>query len=150
MKRFDLMHSINVRGTFMVSKYCIPHLQKSSNPHILTLSPPLNLKPEWFGAHLGYTMAKYGMSMTVLGLADELKSDGIAVNALWPQTTIATAAVKFALGGDAMIQCSRTPAIMAMQHTPYYLVKHAIVQVIFSSMKTCCERVAWKTSSTMP
>ena len=113
MKRFDLMQSINVRGTFMVSKYCIPHLQKSSNPHILTLSPPLNLKPEWFGAHLGYTMAKYGMSMTVLGLADELKSDGIAVNALWPQTTIATAAVKFALGGDAMIQCSRTPAIMA-------------------------------------
>ena len=113
MKRFDLMHSINVRGTFMVSKYCISHLQKSNNPHILTLSPPLNLKPEWFGAHLGYTMAKYGMSMTVLGLADELKSDGIAVNALWPQTTIATAAVKFALGGDAMIQCSRTPAIMA-------------------------------------
>ena len=113
MKRFDLMQSINVRGTFMVSKYCISHLQKSSNPHILTLSPPLNLKPEWFGAHLGYTMAKYGMSMTVLGLADELKSDGIAVNALWPQTTIATAAVKFALGGDAMIQCSRTPAIMA-------------------------------------
>ena len=113
MKRYDLMQSINVRGTFMVSKYCIPHLQKSSNPHILTLSPPLNLKPEWFGAHLGYTMAKYGMSMTVLGLADELKSDGIAVNALWPQTTIATAAVKFALGGDAMIQCSRTPAIMA-------------------------------------
>ena len=113
MKRFDLMHSINVRGTFMVSKYCIPHLQKSSNPYILTLSPPLNLKPEWFGAHLGYTMAKYGMSMTVLGLADELKNDGIAVNALWPQTTIATAAVKFALGGDAMIQCSRTPAIMA-------------------------------------
>ena len=113
MKRFDLMHSINVRGTFMVSKYCISHLQKSNNPHILTLSPPLNLKPEWFGAHLGYTMAKYGMSMTVLGLADELKNDGIAVNALWPQTTIATAAVKFALGGDAMIQCSRTPAIMA-------------------------------------
>ena len=113
MKRFDLMQSINVRGTFMVSKYCISHLQKSNNPHILTLSPPLNLKPEWFGAHLGYTMAKYGMSMTVLGLADELKNDGIAVNALWPQTTIATAAVKFALGGDAMIQCSRTPAIMA-------------------------------------
>ena len=97
----------------MVSKYCIPYLQKSDNPHILTLSPPLNMKPEWFGAHLGYTMAKYGMSMTVLGLADELKSDGVGVNALWPQTTIATAAVKFALGGDAMIQCSRTPQIMA-------------------------------------
>ncbi len=113
MKRFDLMHSINVRGTYMVSKYCLPYLRKGSNSHILTLSPPLNLKPEWFGAHLGYTMAKYGMSMTVLGLADELKKDGVAANALWPQTTIATAAVKFALGGDAMIQCSRTPEIMA-------------------------------------
>lgn len=113
MKRYDLMHNINVRGTFMVSKLCIPYLKKSANPHILTLSPPLNLKPEWFGAHLAYTMAKYGMSMTVLGLAEEFKSVGIAANALWPQTTIATAAVKYALGGDAMIQCSRTPDIMA-------------------------------------
>lgn len=113
MKRYDLMHNINVRGTFMVSKSCIPYLKKSDNPHILTLSPPLNMKPEWFGAHLAYTMAKYGMSMTVLGLAHELKSYGIAVNALWPQTTIATAAIKYALGGDAMMQCSRTPQIMA-------------------------------------
>ncbi len=113
MKRYDLMHSINVRGTFMVSKYALPYLIHSDNAHILTLSPPLNLKPEWFGAHLGYTMSKYGMSMTVLGLAEEFKNEGIAVNALWPQTTIATAAVKYALGGDAMIQCSRTPAIMA-------------------------------------
>lgn len=113
MKRFDLMHSINVRGTFMVSKYCIPHLRKGSNPHILTLSPPLNLKPEWFGAHLAYTMSKYGMSMTVLGLANELKKDKIAVNALWPQTTIATAAVRNLLGGESMIQASRHPSIMA-------------------------------------
>ena len=113
MKRFDLMHQINVRGTFMVSKLCIPYLKKSTNGDILTLSPPLNMKPEWFGAHLAYTMAKYGMSMTVLGLAEELKADGIAANALWPQTTIATAAVKFALGGDSMIACSRTPDIMA-------------------------------------
>jgi len=113
MKRFDLMHSINVRGTFMVSKYCIPHLRKADNPHILTLSPPLLLKPEWFGAHLAYTMSKYGMSMTVLGLAEELKKDKIAANALWPQTTIATAAVRNLLGGESMIQASRHPAIMA-------------------------------------
>lgn len=113
MKRFDLIHSINVRGTFMVSKLAIPYLKKSSNPHILTLSPPLSMIPEWFGAHLGYTMSKYGMSMTVLGLAQELKKYKIAVNALWPRTTIATAAVKYALGGDAMIDCSRSPEIMA-------------------------------------
>ncbi len=112
MKRYDLMHEINVRGTFMVGKHCIPHLRKGNNPHILTLSPPLNLKPEWFGAHLAYTMSKYGMSMTVLGQANQLKTDGIAANALWPQTTIATAAVKNLLGGEAMMQASRTPAIM--------------------------------------
>ncbi len=112
MKRYDLMHEINVRGTFMVGKHCIPHLRKGDNPHILTLSPPLNLKPEWFGAHLAYTMSKYGMSMTVLGQANQLKTDGIAANALWPQTTIATAAVKNLLGGEAMMQASRTPAIM--------------------------------------
>ncbi|MCL4125663.1 UNVERIFIED_CONTAM: hypothetical protein GTU68_004861 [Idotea baltica] len=113
MKRYDLIHSINVRGTYMVSKLAIPYLKKSDNAHILTLSPPLNMKPEWFGPHLAYTMSKYGMSMTVLGLADELKKYNIAVNALWPQTTIATAAVKYALGGDAMMESSRTPQIMA-------------------------------------
>lgn len=112
MKRYDLMHEINVRGTFMVGKHCIPHLRKGNNPHILTLSPPLNLKPDWFGAHLAYTMSKYGMSMTVLGQANQLKVDGIAANALWPQTTIATAAIKNILGGDAMIQASRKPSIM--------------------------------------
>ena len=113
MKRFDLMHSINVRGTFMVSKLCIPYLKRAENPHILTLSPPLNLKPAWFGAHLAYTMSKYGMSMTVLGQAHQLKSDKIAANALWPKTTIATAAVRNLLGGDAMVQASRHPSIMA-------------------------------------
>ncbi len=113
MKRFDLMHSINVRGTFMVSKYCIPELRKGNNPHILTLSPPLHLKPEWFGAHLAYTMSKFGMSMTVLGLANELKKDKIGVNALWPQTTIATAAIKNLLGGNEMMERSRWPSIMA-------------------------------------
>ena len=112
-KRYDLMHEINVRGTFLVSKACIPHLKKSDNPHILTLSPPLNLDPKWFGAHLAYTMSKYGMSMTVLGQSNELKSSGIAANALWPQTTIATAAIMNLLGGDAIVQASRKPEIMA-------------------------------------
>lgn len=113
MKRYDLMHNINVRGTFMVGRLCIPHLRKSDNPHILTLSPPLNLKPEWFGNHLAYTMSKYGMSMTVLGQANQLKKDGIAANALWPQTTIATAAIKNILGGDQMMEVSRKPEVMA-------------------------------------
>lgn len=112
MKKFDLIHSINVRGTFMVSKYCIPLLKKGENPHILTLSPPLNLDPKWFGKNLAYTMSKYGMSMTVLGLAEELKPYNIAVNALWPKTTIATAAIQNLIGGDAMMQCSRIPDIM--------------------------------------
>lgn len=113
MKRYDLMHDINVRGTFMVSRYCIPHLKKEKNPHILTLSPPINMDPKWFGNHLAYTMSKYSMSMTVIGQAEELKPYGVAANALWPQTAIATAAVKYALGGDAMIQHSRTVDIMS-------------------------------------
>jgi len=106
------MHEINVRGTFMVSKACIPHLKKSNNPHILTLSPPIDLNPKWFGAHLAYTMSKYGMSMTVLGQSNELKSSGIAANALWPRTTIATAAVNNLLGGEMLMQASRKPEIM--------------------------------------
>ncbi len=113
MKRYDLIHDINVRGTFMVSKYCIPFLKEGNNPHILNLSPPLNMSPEWFGKHLAYTMSKYGMSMVVLGLSDELKKDGIAVNALWPKTTIATAAVKYVVGGEELMKCSRTPEIIA-------------------------------------
>ncbi len=112
MKRFDLMHQINARGTFMVSKYCVPHLEKAENPHILMLSPPLDMKTRWFAPHTAYSMAKFGMSMVVLGLAGELKDKGIAVNALWPRTTIATAAVKNLLGGDALMQASRTPDIM--------------------------------------
>jgi citronellol/citronellal dehydrogenase len=113
MKRFDLMHQINTRGTFMVSKYAIPHLAKAANPHILMLSPPLDMKEKWFAPHTAYTMAKFGMSMVVLGLAGELRSKGIAVNALWPRTTIATAAVKNLLGGDALMRASRTPDILA-------------------------------------
>lgn len=113
MKRFDLMHQVNVRGTFLCSQKCLPHLKKAANPHILTLSPPLNMNPRWFANHVAYTMAKYGMSMCVLGMAEEFKRAGVAVNALWPRTTIATAAVKNLLGGDAMINASRTPEIMA-------------------------------------
>ncbi len=113
MKRFDLMHQINTRGTFMVSKYAIPHLEKAANPHILMLSPPLDMKEKWFAPHLAYSIAKYGMSLCVLGLAGELRAKGIAVNALWPRTTIATSAVRNLLGGDAMVQASRTPDIMA-------------------------------------
>src|SRR6478735_10269051 len=113
MKRFDLMHQINTRGTFMVSKYAIPHLEKAANPHILMLSPPLDMQEKWFAPHLAYTMAKFGMSLCVLGLAGELRQQGIAVNALWPRTTIATAAVKNLLGGDALVRASRTPEIVA-------------------------------------
>jgi citronellol/citronellal dehydrogenase len=112
MKRFDLMMGINTRGTFMVSKYCIPHLKKSGNPHILMLSSPLDMKAKWFAHSTAYTMAKFGMSMCVLGLAAEQKAAGIAVNALWPRTTIATAAVGNLLGGDAMMRSSRKPEIM--------------------------------------
>ncbi|MGU3536967.1 SDR family oxidoreductase [Methylobacterium sp. A54F] len=113
MKRFDLMHQINTRGTYMVSKYAIPHLAKAGNPHILMLSPPLDMQEKWFAPHLAYTMAKFGMSLCVLGLAGELRRQGIAVNALWPRTTIATAAVNNLLGGEALMQASRTPEIMA-------------------------------------
>jgi len=113
MKRFDLMHQINARGTFMVSKYAIPHLTKSANPHILMLSPPLDMKEKWFAPHTAYSMAKYGMSLVVLGLAGELRGKGIAVNALWPRTTIATSAVNNLLGGDALMRASRTPEILA-------------------------------------
>jgi citronellol/citronellal dehydrogenase len=113
MKRFDLMHQINTRGTYMVSKYAIPHLEKAENPHILMLSPPLDMSEKWFAPHLAYSLAKYGMSLCVMGLAGELRAKGIAVNALWPRTTIATSAVRNLLGGDALVQASRTPEILA-------------------------------------
>ncbi|HAH09969.1 MAG TPA: short chain dehydrogenase [Alphaproteobacteria bacterium] len=113
MKRFDLMHQVNTRGTFMVSKTCIPHLKRAANPHILNLSPPLDMSEKWFAPHVAYTMAKYGMSLCVLGMAGELRSDGIAVNALWPRTGIATAAIKNALAGEEGMKHCRTPEIMA-------------------------------------
>lgn len=112
-KRFDLMHDINVRGTFLVSKHCIPHLKKGSNPHILNLSPPINMDPKWLGNHVAYTMSKYNMSMMAIGFAEELKPFRIAANALWPRTTIATAAVMNLLGGQMLINMSRTPEIIA-------------------------------------
>jgi len=113
LKRFDLIQQINTRGTFVASRACIPWLRRSANPHILTLSPPLTMRADWFAQHLPYTLSKYGMSMVMFGLAEELREAGIACNALWPRTTVATAAVEFALGGDAMLRQSRKPEIMA-------------------------------------
>ena len=113
MRRYDLMHQINTRGTYMVSKYAIPHLERAKNPHILALSPPLDIREKWFAPHLAYTMAKFGMSLVMLGLAGELKSKGIAANALWPRTTIATAAIRNLLGGDRIMRMSRKPDIIA-------------------------------------
>jgi citronellol/citronellal dehydrogenase len=113
MKRFDLMHGINLRGTYAVTQACYPFLKKAANPHVLTLSPPLNLQPHWFGPHVAYSIAKYGMSLCTLGHAEEFRRDGIAVNSLWPRTVIATAAVKNLLGGDESMSKSRTPEIMA-------------------------------------
>lgn len=112
MKRWDLMHQVNARGTFLCSQKCLPHLLASDNPHILNLSPPLNMEERWFAPHVAYTMAKYGMSMCVLGMAGEFRDRGVGVNALWPRTTIATAAVRNLLGGDEMVNASRTPDIM--------------------------------------
>lgn len=112
-KKYDLMQQINVRGTFLMSQACIPFLKKSDHAHILNLSPPLNLDPKWFGQHLAYTISKYGMSMIVLGLSEELKSYKIAVNALWPKTIIATAAIKNLPGGDHLLSMSRKPEIVA-------------------------------------
>ena len=113
MKRYDLMHQVNTRGTYLCSKIALPHLLKSENPHILNISPPLNMDANWFSNHVAYTMAKYGMSMCVLGMAEEFRREGVAVNALWPKTTIATAAVQNLLGGDETVSKSRTPEIMA-------------------------------------
>lgn len=113
MKRYDLMNGVNARGTFLCSKLTLPHLLKAENPHILNLSPPLDMRPKWFARHTAYTMAKYGMSMCTLGMAAEFADEGVAVNSLWPLTAINTAAVRYALGGEAMARGSRLPTIMA-------------------------------------
>jgi citronellol/citronellal dehydrogenase len=112
-KRLDLMLGVNTRGTLLVTKACVPHLRRAANPHVLMLAPPLTLKPAWFAGNVGYAIAKYGMSLAVLGLAEELKAVGIAVNALWPRTTIATAAIRNVLGGEAVVRMSRKPEIVA-------------------------------------
>jgi len=125
-KVYDLMNQINMRGTFLTSKLCLPYLLKSKNPHILNISPPLSMLPQWFSKHVAYTMAKYGMSMCVLGMAEEFKGE-VGVNALWPLTSISTAAVKNIVGGEDMIQRSRTPEIMA--EAAYY--------ILTSDCKTC-------------
>jgi citronellol/citronellal dehydrogenase len=113
MKRYDLMQDINTRGTFLLSKACIPHLKRAANPHVLTMSPPLSLDPKWFSPFLAYALSKFGMSMCTLGLAEDLRDDGIAVNSLWPRTIIATAAVRNLLGGDEAMRRSRRPEIVA-------------------------------------
>jgi len=113
LRRYDLMNQVNARGTFLCSRSCIPHLLKSDNPHVLNISPPLDMSPRWFAPHVAYTMAKYGMSLCVLGMAEEFRKDGIAFNALWPRTAIATSAVKNLLGGDELMRRSRTPQILA-------------------------------------
>ena len=113
MKRYDLMNGINARGTFLVSKTCLPHLLKAANPHVLTLSPPLDMSPKWFKNHVAYSMAKYGMSMVTLGMAEEFRGKGVAFNSLWPLTAIDTAAVRNLLGGEAVARISRLPDIMA-------------------------------------
>jgi citronellol/citronellal dehydrogenase len=113
MKRFDLMHQINARGSFLVAKYALPYLERAANPHILMISPPLDMKEKWFAPHTAYSMAKFGMSLVVLGLAGELRDKGVAVNALWPRTIIATAAIRNLLGGEERMRKARKPAIMA-------------------------------------
>ncbi|BFM10537.1 NAD(P)-dependent oxidoreductase [Simiduia litorea] len=113
MKRFDLMNQINYRGTFLVTQQCLPHLKKSANPHVLTLSPPLNMDPNWFKGHVAYTISKYNMSLAMMGMAAEFSDVGIAFNCLWPKTTIATAAIAGQMGGDELAKVSRLPTIMA-------------------------------------
>jgi citronellol/citronellal dehydrogenase len=113
MKRYDLMNQVNARGSFLTSKACLPHLKRSANPHVLMISPPLDMSPKWFAGHTAYTMAKFGMSMCVLGMSAEFKADGVAFNALWPRTGIATAAIQFALSGDEGMRRCRKPEIMA-------------------------------------
>ncbi len=127
VSKYDLMQTINTRGTFVLTKAAIPHLEASDHAHILTLSPPLDLDPKWIGPHIAYTLSKYGMSLATLGFAHELASDGIAANALWPRTLIATAAVQNLLGGDAAMARSRTPAIVA----------DAAYEILTSDPRTC-------------
>lgn len=138
MRRYDLIQEINTRGTFVTTRACLAYLKRAPNPHVLTLSPPLNLKPQWFAPHLAYSISKYGMSLCMLGMAAEFQAAGIACNSLWPRTTVATAAVEFALGGTGMLQRSRHPAIVAdaahvilsrpaREHTGQFFIDDAVL-----------------------
>ncbi len=129
VKRYDLIQQINTRGTFLVSRACVPYLRKSRNAHVLALSPPMQMRADWFAQHLPYTMSKYGMSMVMFGMAEEFKAEAIAFNALWPKTTIATAAVKFALGGEEMLRRSRTPRLWQMPLMKYFQSRPAVTPV---------------------
>jgi len=153
MKRFDLMHQINARGTFMVSKFALPHLAKAQNPHILMLSPPLDMKERWFAPHTAYSMAKFGMSLVVLGLAGETRGR-IGVNALWPRTTIATAAIRNILGGDALMQRSRKPAILAecayrIFHKPVSFTGNFLIDDTFLSAEGVKDFEAYRVDSSV-
>ena len=154
MRRFDLMQQINARGTFMVSKYALPYLEKAANPHILMLSPPLDMAEKWFAPHTAYSMAKFGMSLVVLGLAGETRGK-IAVNALWPRTTIATAAIKFLLGGDAMMRRSRTPEIIAdaayrIAHKPVSFTGHFLIDDTFLAAEGVTDFDRYRVDPTQP
>ncbi len=154
MKRFDLMHQINARGTFMVSKHALPYLTKAENPHILMLSPPLDMKEKWFAPATGYAMAKFGMSLVVLGLAGEMRGK-IAVNALWPRTTIATAAIKNLLGGDTMMRMSRKPDILAeaayrIFHKPKDFTGHFLIDDTFLAAEGVTDFDQYRADPTQP
>ncbi|MBN9050257.1 MAG: NAD(P)-dependent oxidoreductase [Rhizobiales bacterium] len=154
MRRFDLMHQINARGTFMVSKLALPYLLKAHNPHILMLSPPLDMQEKWFAPSTGYTMAKFGMSMVVLGLAGEMRGR-IAVNALWPRTTIATAAIKNLLGGDQVMKMSRKPAIIAdaayaVFHKPVDFTGHFLIDDSFLAGEGVTDFEAYRADPKQP
>ena len=154
MKRFDLMHQINARGTFMVSKYALPYLAKAANPHILMLSPPLDMQAKWFAPHTAYSMAKFGMSLVVLGLSGEQRGK-IAVNALWPRTTIATAAIKNLLGGDAIMRMSRKPEILAeaayrIFHKPVSFTGNFLIDDTFLAAEGVADFDAYRVDPTQP
>jgi citronellol/citronellal dehydrogenase len=154
MRRFDLMHQINTRGTFVVSKFALPYLQKSAQPHILMLSPPLDMQAKWFAPHTAYSMAKFGMSLVVLGLAGEQRGH-IAVNALWPRTTIATAAIKNLLGGDAIMRMSRKPDILAdaayrIFHKPVSFSGNFLIDDTFLASESITEFDSYRVDPTQP
>jgi citronellol/citronellal dehydrogenase len=146
-RRYDLMNQVNARGTFVTTRTCLPHLLKASNPHVLMLSPPLDMSPRWFAGHVAYTMAKYGMSMCVLGMAEEFRDQGVAFNALWPRTGIATAAIEFALGGQEGMSHCRTVDIISDAAYAISTSRRANARATSSSTTCCSTRKASATST---